>query len=488
MKAHILLSFLLGLGTLSTWAQDPHFSQPLTLAAWNNPAATGLFEGHTRLSSALRQQWTGLPSGFRTQFVGAELNREGLGFGGQLVQEQAGESGYRHLQASAQLAIHRPVAGGTLSLGATAGVIQQSLDPTGLTFDSQYDAIGGFDATLPSGEFLAQNKAVQPDLGVGLHYRYVAPDLGPLMEVSAGLTLHHINQPNLSLMGGEALLPRRLGGHLTSQWLAGGRTLLHTGLRYAQQGEFREWWVEAGLSYELDPEIQLYAGLGWRKDDAWVPVVALDFNHARIGLSYDLTSSSLGSAIGRQGGPEITFSWRLGAPARPLRDYHARQGRSRHRQASAWWEEDRHVAAPAAPQPVTLVLVVPAPTTKTDTVVVNTPKENRPTQWAPVLFPVNIADVDPMYYDMLDQLATYLKQHATFSIVLIGHTDQEGTAWYNYQLGQRRAQAVSLYLSQRGIDPARITTMSYGEMKPYAPGQDADSRARNRRTEILIFP
>ena len=481
---YILLSWVWLAALGQAWAQDPHFSQALALPMWNNPAATGQFEGHTRLSSGLRQQWTGLPAGYRTQFLAVDAGREGLGYGLTLLQEQAGTAGYRHLQAAVNLALHRPVGPGTLSLGATAGLVQQRLDPDGLTFDSQYDPVGGFDPLLPSGEFLVQNQVIQPDLGVGLRYHYQAPAIARLMDLEAGFSLHHLNQPNLSLLGGEALLPRRTAGYLSAQWLAGGRSLLHTGLRYAQQGTAREWWAEAGLRYEVEPEVEVYAGLGWRRGDAWVPMIALTLNQVQVGLAYDLTFSKLGTAIGRRGGPELRVSWRLGAPAKPLHDYYSRQTRSRRRQDRTWYQQ----AAPAAaPAPITLVVVVPPPV-QPDTVAPAPMPAAAPISWAPILFAVDDATIDPAYYGVLDQLAAHLRARPGSSILLNGHTDDEGSAWYNFGLGQKRAQAVSLYLSARGIAPERITTMSYGELRPHSPNRDADSRARNRRTEILLYP
>jgi peptidoglycan-associated lipoprotein len=67
---------------------------------------------------------------------------------------------------------------------------------------------------------------------------------------------------------------------------------------------------------------------------------------------------------------------------------------------------------------------------------------------------------------------------------LEGHGDERGTPEYNLALGERRAKAISNYLILQGIDRNRIETVSYGEERPAALGQDEDSYQRNRRVEL----
>jgi outer membrane protein OmpA-like peptidoglycan-associated protein len=66
--------------------------------------------------------------------------------------------------------------------------------------------------------------------------------------------------------------------------------------------------------------------------------------------------------------------------------------------------------------------------------------------------------------------------------VVAGHTDAKGSAAYNKQLSQRRAEAVKRFLVARGVDPARLDTVGFGSEKLLAPEQPEDPR--NRRVEI----
>jgi peptidoglycan-associated lipoprotein len=68
--------------------------------------------------------------------------------------------------------------------------------------------------------------------------------------------------------------------------------------------------------------------------------------------------------------------------------------------------------------------------------------------------------------------------------LIVGHTDEQGTAEYNLALGQRRAAQVKRYLASKGVDDARFTTQSMGDTQPAAKGTDELSYQLNRRAEF----
>lgn len=72
--------------------------------------------------------------------------------------------------------------------------------------------------------------------------------------------------------------------------------------------------------------------------------------------------------------------------------------------------------------------------------------------------------------------------------VVAGHTDNVGNENYNYELGKRRAEAVSRYLiTQKKLDPMRVVPVSYGESNPVTENSNPQGRAKNRRVEILVY-
>jgi peptidoglycan-associated lipoprotein len=72
--------------------------------------------------------------------------------------------------------------------------------------------------------------------------------------------------------------------------------------------------------------------------------------------------------------------------------------------------------------------------------------------------------------------------------VVAGHTDNVGNEHFNYDLGKRRADAVSRYLiTQKRLDPIRVVPVSYGESNPTSDNSNPQGRAKNRRVEILVY-
>lgn len=72
--------------------------------------------------------------------------------------------------------------------------------------------------------------------------------------------------------------------------------------------------------------------------------------------------------------------------------------------------------------------------------------------------------------------------------LVAGHTDSSGPETYNYELGQKRAASVAQYLiTRKGIDPLRVTTVSYGKSAPRADNAAREGRRKNRRIEIVVY-
>jgi peptidoglycan-associated lipoprotein len=72
--------------------------------------------------------------------------------------------------------------------------------------------------------------------------------------------------------------------------------------------------------------------------------------------------------------------------------------------------------------------------------------------------------------------------------VVVGHTDNTGSEDYNFELGQKRAASVARYLiSKKGVDPLRVTAVTYGANAPLADNTTGEGRRKNRRVEILVY-
>ena len=102
-------------------------------------------------------------------------------------------------------------------------------------------------------------------------------------------------------------------------------------------------------------------------------------------------------------------------------------------------------------------------------------------------FALDRYDIDPQSQRILDSQVQWLRQWPNVPISLEGHCDERGTREYNLALGDRRANAAKNYLVARGINPGRISTISYGKERPLALGSDEASWAQNRRAVTIVL-
>jgi len=75
-----------------------------------------------------------------------------------------------------------------------------------------------------------------------------------------------------------------------------------------------------------------------------------------------------------------------------------------------------------------------------------------------------------------------------FGIKVEGNCDEWGTDEYNYALGLKRAKSVKDALAARGVDPKRMSIISYGESNPVCTEHTKECWAKNRRVEFELIP
>lgn len=101
-------------------------------------------------------------------------------------------------------------------------------------------------------------------------------------------------------------------------------------------------------------------------------------------------------------------------------------------------------------------------------------------------FDTDKADIKPESAPTLDEIAKLLTADPGMSVVVVGHTDSQGSFDYNIDLSTRRARAVAQALSaQYGIESGRLTAAGAGMMAPVASNDSEDGRAKNRRVVLV---
>jgi peptidoglycan-associated lipoprotein len=87
---------------------------------------------------------------------------------------------------------------------------------------------------------------------------------------------------------------------------------------------------------------------------------------------------------------------------------------------------------------------------------------------------------------VLDKQAAWLGRYPQVQVRIEGNCDERGTREYNFALGARRAEAIKAYLVGHGVQPGRITTISYGKERPLDDGSGEQALAKNRNGHTAI--
>lgn len=103
-----------------------------------------------------------------------------------------------------------------------------------------------------------------------------------------------------------------------------------------------------------------------------------------------------------------------------------------------------------------------------------------------ILFDTDRSDLKAAARTNLEGLATSLQNNPQTNILIVGHTDNTGTASHNMDLSVRRAEAVKSFIVSNNVAPSRLSTEGKGETEPIADNTTADGRSQNRRVEIAI--
>lgn len=103
-----------------------------------------------------------------------------------------------------------------------------------------------------------------------------------------------------------------------------------------------------------------------------------------------------------------------------------------------------------------------------------------------ISFATGRADIEPNLRTVLDRFAQSLRANPGTEVRIIGHTDSTGSDAVNDPLSVARASSTRNYLTDRGVDPARIQVAGRGSHEPIASNATAEGRARNRRVEIYV--
>jgi peptidoglycan-associated lipoprotein len=103
-----------------------------------------------------------------------------------------------------------------------------------------------------------------------------------------------------------------------------------------------------------------------------------------------------------------------------------------------------------------------------------------------VFFAFNSAEISKDAENNLLGQSLYMKNHEDVKVQIAGNCDERGSTEYNLALGARRASAAKKVLVNDGINPKRISTISYGKERPLVRGTGEDVWKYNRNATTTV--
>ncbi|MDR1598175.1 MAG: OmpA family protein [Holosporales bacterium] len=103
-----------------------------------------------------------------------------------------------------------------------------------------------------------------------------------------------------------------------------------------------------------------------------------------------------------------------------------------------------------------------------------------------VYFGFDKYNLTPDAENVLRQVVAWLRMYNDKNVIVEGHTDKRGTKEYNVGLGSRRAESVKKFMTEQGVEPNRVATISYGKEALITDSDTEEGHALNRRSHVVI--
>ncbi len=329
----IFLLFILMIGWVQEGkAQDPRFSQFYASPLQLNPAMIGVYEGQFRVVANYRDLYSSVLGGRAYRTIAASFDMryqvdrgDYIAFGVSALRDDVGVANFNRTQGALGLSVLKQLGGGRyrtsdqyLIAGAQIGFGQNGADWGSLWFSQQYNTDNAaIDFGAANGEDLMNNQTnIYLDFNAGLLWYAL---FGDDASIYMGGSLQHINQPSIGFLeDSDEQLPMKWVGHAGGQMpftdnlsllpgvavLGQGQSMSVTGganFRYTNR-DWRELAIRAGAWAHVSNELESGMAL-----DAIIVTAVLEMERWNLGLSYDVTTSTLATANNSRGAFEVSL-------------------------------------------------------------------------------------------------------------------------------------------------------------------------------------
>jgi len=292
------------------FAQDPTFTQFYANPLYLNPAFAGSNKC-PRISMNYRNEWPNLSGNYVTYSTSYDKYVKNIkgGIGLLATYDQQGRgtisTSMLGLIYSYHLKVNRKF---TLLFGARAAYYQKSLDVTKLTFGDMIDPRKGF--IYNTGDILQNASRQFFNASIGA--------LGFSKNFYAGLALHHINQPNESMItNGSSPQKMRITAHAGAiiSLVKGARGTKSTTLMPNIIFQYQQGFMEMNIGTYVKHG-NLTFGTWFRNKDAFILSLGIQTKSFRVGYSYDITVSKLNNGTS-YGSHEVSMGFNLSCGEKP---------------------------------------------------------------------------------------------------------------------------------------------------------------------------
>lgn len=292
---------------------DAHFSQYYAHPLWLNPAMTGAFNGSLRVAGIYRSQWGSITNAFSTSGLSADVvTGKNLNIGVSLLNQTAGDAGYRYMNGSISFAYTGVRFGKEesqqLVIALQAGFLNRRFDASKFQFGDQWNPSIGFDPSIQTSDLLTKTSATALDAGAGIAWLDRTED--KLIAPFAGFSVMHLTKPeDPFIAGSKTSLPMRYSFHGGARISISSTTSITPNILYMRQGNTDEKMVGAAAAIAVNESSDLLFGINYRIGDALSPFAGLRYQKITFGLSYDNNISNLGKMSGQANSFECSLSF-----------------------------------------------------------------------------------------------------------------------------------------------------------------------------------
>lgn len=314
---------LCGIGFLS--AQDVHYSLHNMSPMWLNPAKTGDFNATARIGGIYRGQWYSV-SGISTPniYVDAPIIRglrdqDWIGVGFSLIADNAGDNRLNTTNSVLSAAYHLALdedRDNVLTLGAQYASVSVSLNPRNfLAQDNIAIGLGGGGMGSGAGEFMGGTMGGGGNMDAPFNDSYTGVNAGLMLRsrladdnlLEVGFSMLHIGSPRLSLLTGgggtgggggggggvgnvpaERRRPATIHAHATLDYGLSDKWRFLPTVFFQQTRSTSTASIQAWAGRQVNEDVMLKFGLGYRTADAGKVLFGIDYKDVRAALAYDI--------------------------------------------------------------------------------------------------------------------------------------------------------------------------------------------------------